>query len=72
MSSDIDCLCGRFIVIYLVEKGDELSVEVRGEGTGCGKGVSCRFRLNEWANAARAVGGFVGGGAYMMVVVSRG
>ena len=49
-----------------------MSVEVRGEGTGCEKRVSCRFRLNEWANAAEAVGAFVGGGAYMMVVVSRG
>jgi hypothetical protein len=30
--------------------------------------VSCRFRLNSWANAATVVGMFVGGGTHVVVV----
>lgn len=30
--------------------------------------MSCRFRLNSWANAATVVGMFVGGGTHVVVV----
>jgi len=36
LSSDIDCLCGRFIVVDVVGRRDELSVEVQGCGMGDG------------------------------------
>jgi len=46
LSSDIDCLCGRFIVVYLGGRigGGELWER-----------VSCHSGHNEWASAAEAV-----------------
>ena len=60
LSSDIDCLCGRFIVDYLVGRRDGLNVEVW--GCRLWERVSCHFRLDRLANSAGAVGKFAGGG----------
>ena len=41
LSSDIDCLCGRFIVVDVVGRKDGLSVEV--QGCGLWERVSCHL-----------------------------
>jgi len=46
LSSDIDCLCGRFIVVYMVGRRDGLSVEVQGYGMVDG-GEGCEGKVQK-------------------------